>query len=95
MKAPLVVGNWKMHGTQSDCVDRARSIINGLHEKPSSAEVVFAPPFTALMAWLMFGEELSKSARPCCETSVVILLFSATPKDVTSLMSPTVSSRKS
>jgi triosephosphate isomerase (TIM) len=67
MKAPLVVGNWKMHGTQSDCVDRARSIINGLHEKPSSAEVVFAPPFTALtvVKQALHDREVRLAAQNC------------------------------
>ena len=48
MKVPLVVGNWKMHGTQSDCFERARSIVEGLQQKPASVELVVAPPFTAL-----------------------------------------------
>jgi triosephosphate isomerase len=48
MRTPLVVGNWKMHGTQSDCFDRARKIAKDLGRKPSSVKVVLAPPFTAL-----------------------------------------------
>ena len=48
MKIPLVVGNWKMHGTQADCFDRARMIAKDLDEKPASVEVAVAPPFTAL-----------------------------------------------
>ena len=30
MKAPLVVGNWKMHGNQADCQALARAIVQGL-----------------------------------------------------------------
>src|SRR5919108_351839 len=48
MKTPLVVGNWKMHGIQSDCVARARAIAEDLEKKPAAAEVAVAPPFTAL-----------------------------------------------
>jgi triosephosphate isomerase (TIM) len=48
MKVPLVVGNWKMHGTQSECSERARAIVEDLKQKPAAVEVVVAPPFTAL-----------------------------------------------
>jgi triosephosphate isomerase len=50
MKVPLVVGNWKMHGTQSDCVNRARSVVGAVQEKSTAVEVAVAPPFTALAA---------------------------------------------
>ncbi|HWP24532.1 MAG TPA: triose-phosphate isomerase [Candidatus Binatia bacterium] len=50
MSRPLVVGNWKMHGGQSDCVERARAIVRELKTKPATAQVVLAPPFTALVA---------------------------------------------
>ena len=48
MITPLIVGNWKMNGTQSQCFELAVKIASGVHEKPSSAEVVIAPPYTAL-----------------------------------------------
>ena len=48
MKPPLVVGNWKMHGTISEAFALAREVRKGL--KPANrAEVVLAPPFTALV----------------------------------------------
>ena len=50
MSIPLVAGNWKMHGTQSDCLERARQIAEDLNQKPASVEVAVAPPFTALAA---------------------------------------------
>jgi triosephosphate isomerase (TIM) len=45
---PLIVGNWKMHGTQSECRDLARGIARGLGRKHSEVEVAVAPPATAL-----------------------------------------------
>ena len=50
MSVPLVVGNWKMHGSQAECSGLARSIVKGLREQPASADVAVAPPFTALAA---------------------------------------------
>jgi triosephosphate isomerase (TIM) len=43
---PLVVGNWKMHGTQDEAVALARDVRRGL--KGRRVDVVLAPPFTAL-----------------------------------------------
>jgi triosephosphate isomerase len=48
MITPLVVGNWKMNGSQSECVKLARQIVRQLKRKPTLAEVALAPPFTAL-----------------------------------------------
>jgi len=48
MITPLVVGNWKMNGGQLECVQLARQIVRQLKRKPTLAEVVLAPPFTAL-----------------------------------------------
>jgi triosephosphate isomerase len=47
MKLPLVVGNWKMHGTQAEAATLARQILNG-GKGIRDVEVVLAPPFTAL-----------------------------------------------
>lgn len=49
MKPPLVVGNWKMHGTQTEAYALARQIRKGL-KAIKGVEVVLAPPFTALTA---------------------------------------------
>jgi triosephosphate isomerase (TIM) len=43
---PLVVGNWKMHGTQDEAGALARDVRRGL--KGRRVDVVLAPPFTAL-----------------------------------------------
>lgn len=48
MTAPLVVGNWKMHGTQSQCRDLARGVARGLKRNGRQIEVALAPPHTAL-----------------------------------------------
>ncbi|HYA28776.1 MAG TPA: triose-phosphate isomerase, partial [Acidobacteriota bacterium] len=48
MITPLIVGNWKMNGTQSEAVKLTRQIVRYLKTKPARAEVVVAPPFTAL-----------------------------------------------
>ena len=50
MKAPLVVGNWKMYGNQAGCQALARAIVRGLKNQTGRAEVAIAPPFTALAA---------------------------------------------
>jgi len=49
VKPPLVVGNWKMHGTQSEALTLARRIRKGL-KATQNVEVVLTPPFTALAA---------------------------------------------
>ncbi|MBM2802272.1 MAG: triosephosphate isomerase [Deltaproteobacteria bacterium] len=48
MIPPLVVGNWKMHGTQSQCRDLARRVARGLKRKGRQIDVALAPPNTAL-----------------------------------------------
>lgn len=48
MNAPLVVGNWKMHGGQSECRALVRAIVRGLKKNPCRADIALAPPFTAL-----------------------------------------------
>lgn len=50
MTPPLVVGNWKMNGSQADCLDLARKISHDVKSKPGPVQVVVAPPFTALAA---------------------------------------------
>jgi triosephosphate isomerase len=45
---PLVVGNWKMHGSQSECADLARQIARAVTSDPEQVQVAVAPPFTAL-----------------------------------------------
>ncbi len=50
MKSPLIVANWKMHGSQADCALLARQIVRGLRQDRAEIEVVIAPPFTALYA---------------------------------------------
>jgi triosephosphate isomerase len=47
MRRPLIVGNWKMHKTASEAVVFLREF-SALLQQPQSAEVVLAPPFTAL-----------------------------------------------
>jgi triosephosphate isomerase len=49
MVQPLVVGNWKMHGTSTACVELAREIAKNLPKPPISAQVAVAPPFMALL----------------------------------------------
>jgi len=48
MTVPLVVGNWKMNGTQKECRKLAREIARTIQQKASRAQIVVAPPFTAL-----------------------------------------------
>jgi triosephosphate isomerase len=46
-RRPLVAGNWKMHKTLAEAAALAREIRQGCQET-MAAEVVLAPPFTAL-----------------------------------------------
>jgi triosephosphate isomerase len=48
MSRPLVIGNWKMHGTQSECVSLARKISRAQVKNRSHAELVLAPPYTSI-----------------------------------------------
>ena len=46
---PLIAGNWKMHKTLAEARELARDIVRGTSDK-TRAEVVLAPPYTALAA---------------------------------------------
>jgi triosephosphate isomerase len=48
MTSPLVVGNWKMNGSQSDSRELAGRIATALNSTPTSTHIIIAPPFTAL-----------------------------------------------
>jgi triosephosphate isomerase (TIM) len=72
MKNPLVIGNWKMHGTQSDCFDRARAIVEELRKQPTEVQVVVAPPFTALTSakQAIQNSQVQLAAQNChCQTN--------------------------
>jgi triosephosphate isomerase len=58
MRTPLVIGNWKMYGTQGEARALASGVRDGLKRKVS-ATVALCPPFTALVA---VAETLSGSA---------------------------------
>ncbi len=45
----IVAGNWKMHKTQDEAAELARSVVSGLGAG-SAREVVLCPPYTALAA---------------------------------------------
>jgi triosephosphate isomerase len=46
-KPPFIAGNWKMHMTIPEAIDLATAIVKASTELPE-AEIVLAPPFTAL-----------------------------------------------
>ena len=48
--AALLVGNWKMNGGTVQCAELARTIVAGVSDNAASAEIVVAPPYTALTA---------------------------------------------
>lgn len=50
MSSPLIVGNWKMNGGPAACVGLARRVVSAFAQEPSAADIVIAPPFTALTA---------------------------------------------
>jgi triosephosphate isomerase len=47
-RRPLVAGNWKMHKTVSEALAFVAALDAKLKEAPARAEVLVAPPFTAL-----------------------------------------------
>jgi triosephosphate isomerase (TIM) len=49
MRTPLVIGNWKMHGTLVESRALSTGIRDGL-KRPRGVQVVVCPPFTALAA---------------------------------------------
>jgi triosephosphate isomerase (TIM) len=49
MRTPLVVGNWKMHGTVAETRALTTALRDGL-KRPGRVEVAVCPPFTALSA---------------------------------------------
>ena len=57
-RRPLVAGNWKMHKTLAEAAALAREIRQG-YKETMAAEVVLAPPFTALTT---VAQEISGSA---------------------------------
>lgn len=50
MRRPLVAGNWKMYMTRPQALELVRGLKERLLGRPQEAEVVVAPPFTALEA---------------------------------------------
>jgi triosephosphate isomerase len=63
-RKPLVAGNWKMHKTLAEAQTLARDIRRGL-PTPLAADVVLAPPFTALatVAKEIHGSPLALAAQ--------------------------------
>lgn len=66
MRTPLVVGNWKMHGTQATARELAQSIRDGL-KRPRGVELVVCPPFTAIgtVAEVLKGSAVGLGAQNC------------------------------
>jgi triosephosphate isomerase len=58
MRTPLVVGNWKMHGTLAEARPLATAIRDGVR-RVKGVDVAMCPPFTALAA---VGEIVRESA---------------------------------
>ena len=66
MRTPLVIGNWKMHGTQAMARELAQAVRDGL-KRPRGVEVVVCPPFTALpaAAEVLKGAAVALGAQNC------------------------------
>ena len=66
MRSPLVVANWKMHGTLGEARGLASSVRDGL-KRPRGVEVVVCPPFTALpaVAEVLAGSPIGVGAQNC------------------------------
>ena len=66
MRTPIVVGNWKMHGTLAEARALATALRDGLR-RPRGVEVVICPPFTALavVAEILTGSPLRLGGQDC------------------------------
>ena len=66
MRTPLIIGNWKMHGTQSEARVLATGVRDGLKRKVP-AGVAVCPPFTALatVAEILNGTAVGLGAQNC------------------------------
>lgn len=66
MRTPLVIGNWKMHGTLVEARALAGAIRDGL-KRPRGVQVVVCPPFTALAAVseILAGGPIQLGAQTC------------------------------
>jgi triosephosphate isomerase len=66
MRTPLVVGNWKMHGTLAETRALTTALRDGL-KRPGRVEVVVCPPFTALStaAEVLAGGPILLGAQNC------------------------------
>src|SRR4030095_3327094 len=66
MRTPLVIGNWKMHGTQAMARELPQPVRDGL-KRPRGVEVVVCPPFTALpaAAEVLKGAAVALGAQNC------------------------------
>jgi triosephosphate isomerase len=50
LRRPLIAGNWKMHKTVAAARELAAAVVEGSRGSGGEAEVVIAPPYTALAA---------------------------------------------
>lgn len=66
MRTPLVVGNWKMHGTLAEARPLATAVRDGLR-RVKGAEAAVCPPFTALAAVseILAGSPIALGAQNC------------------------------
>jgi triosephosphate isomerase len=66
MRTPLVIGNWKMHGTLGPARALATGVRDGL-KRTSGVEAVVCPPFTALAAvgQILAGSPVGLGAQNC------------------------------
>jgi triosephosphate isomerase len=71
VRKPLIVGNWKMNKTASEAAVFIRELRERLPASPN-ADVVLAPPFTALesarsalgpSSWIGLGAQISIGSR--------------------------------
>ena len=66
MRTPLVIGNWKMHGTIAEARVLATGVRDGL-KRPRGVQVAVCPPFTALAAVseILAGSPIQLGAQSC------------------------------
>ena len=66
MRTPLVIGNWKMHGTQAEARALASAVRDGFKRKVA-ATIAVCPPFTALpvVADVLAGSVVALGAQNC------------------------------
>ena len=60
-RRPIIAGNWKMHKTRAETRGLVQELVEGLRSRPSTAEIVVAPPFVSIIEAIEAARDASIS----------------------------------